>query len=65
MRSFTIEVYRCDQCPHADTYDQTCIRYLNQQYEVNGECTEDDEGVSRKIYQENCMELCDSCPNLQ
>ena len=64
MRYFTIEVYDCTRCPDADSFDEVCQRYLNQQYETSGTNSETDLAHAEQLYQENCHELCDSCPRL-
>lgn len=68
MRSFTIEVYSCEQCPHADHDECMCLEELNLQLEqYNPEDFRLDKAhrKARSIYSKNCMELCDSCPRLR
>ena len=65
MRSFTIEVYSCEQCPHADHDGGMCQEYLNSRFSVYGESLVEDYTKAEKIYSENCHELCSSCPRVQ
>lgn len=66
MRSFTIEVYSCEQCPHADHDAAQCLAYIDQKIEQEGYSeTEDYYSRSEEVYRENCHELCDSCPRVQ
>ena len=62
MRSFTVQIYDCTQCPHADHDNGVCLEVLNQYWQTS---RLDPNVRARLAYQENCMELCDSCPKLQ
>ena len=57
---FTIQVYDCTHCPHADHDREQCLEVLNQDGIVSQL-----EQRAHQAYQENCMELCDSCPRVQ
>ena len=67
MRSFTIEVYSCEQCPHADHDEGMCLEEIKLQLEQdypNDFWLDNAHRKARSIYSKNCMELCDSCPRV-
>lgn len=64
MRSFTIEVYNCDQCPSADHDTMRCQEHLNNTFSINGENVFEDYQEARRIYVENTFGLCHSCPRV-
>lgn len=64
MRSFTVEVYSCDNCPDADHDEGTCMRYTEQNMRSTYEGVQAVYETARVIYLANALQLTDSCPRL-
>lgn len=57
---FTIQIYDCTHCPHADHGRGQCLEVLNQDGIVSRL-----EQRAHQVYSENYMELTSSCPRVQ